>query len=317
MQYERKNDSGGGFMSVKKNTQTLTERKLKKGLFMGAMMLPATIGFLVFYVYVNFDSMLMAFRVTEDGVEKFGFGNFSYFFKELSNPMSVFPEAIRNTGIFFLLSFAVLFFSLLVAYFVYKKTPGYKAFRFIFYLPCIIMSTATASLFYYVTRSEGTVDVIYRALMNGEALPSLWNEPGTANKMLAFYTVFYGVGGNMILLLGAMSNISPEIFEAARLDGVGWVRELFQLIIPLIWPTLSVILLQLITALTQASGPVFLFTKGKAGTTTLSYWLYARLLEGSMLEVSAAIGWCCTMFTFPIALLAKRILNKIEDKIGA
>ena len=120
----------------------------------------------------------------------------------------------------------------------------------------------------------------------------------------------------MILFLGAMTNISPEIFEAARLDGVGWIREIFQLIMPLIWPTFSVMFLTSITGLTQASGPVFLFTKGKAGTYTLNYWLYAQLLNGSMLEVSAAIGWCCTAVTFPIALIVRKALNKIEDRIG-
>ena len=120
----------------------------------------------------------------------------------------------------------------------------------------------------------------------------------------------------MILFLGSMTNISPEVFEAAKLDGVGWIREIFQLIIPLIWPTFSVMFLQSITGLTQASGPVFLFTKGQYGTYTINYWLYAQLLKGENLEISAAIGWCCTMVTFPIALLTRKLLDKIETKIG-
>ena len=121
----------------------------------------------------------------------------------------------------------------------------------------------------------------------------------------------------MILFLGSMSNISPEVFEAARLDGVGWVREIFQLIIPLIWPTFSVMFLQAIVGLTQASGPVYLFTKGENHTNTINYWLYAQLLEGNAnKELAAAIGWICTAITFPLALVVKHILDKIDDKIG-
>ena len=107
------------------------------------------------------------------------------------------------------------------------------------------------------------------------------------------------------------------IFEAARLDGVGWVREIFQLIIPLIWPTFSVMFLQSIVGITQASGPVYLFTKGENHTYTINYWLYEQLLDGNNnKELSSAIGWICTAFTFPIALVVRHVLDKIDDKIG-
>ena len=295
--------------------QTQRERKIKKAIFMGTMMAPGMIGFLIFYVYVNFNSIIMAFTVEE----KLSIGNFQYFFNELKNPYSVFSEAIKNTAMFFVLGYVQMLLSLLVSYFIYKQVAGFKAFRFIYYLPCIIMSTATASLVQYITMVDGPLDELVKQITGNSATifgKGLWAEEGTANMMLALYMLIYGVGGNMILFLGSMTNISPEIFEAARLDGVGWIREIFQIIMPLIWPTFSVMFLTSITGLTQASGPVFLFTKGKAGTYTINYWLYAQLLNGSMLEVSAAIGWCCTAVTFPIALIVRKVLNKIEDKIG-
>lgn len=295
--------------------QTKRDREIKKWIFIATMMGPAIIGFLVFYVYVNFNSMIMAFSKDDS----FSFENFTYFFRELKNPYSVFSESIKNTAKFFLLGYVQMLLSLFVSYFIFKQVTGYKTFRFMYYLPCIIMSTATASLVQYVTAIDGPLDRILAFFTGNNATHfkrGLWAEPETANMMLAVYMLLYGVGGNMILFLGSMTNISPEIFEAARLDGVGWVREIFQLIIPLIWPTFSVMFLQSITGLTQASGPVFLFTKGAAGTYTINYWLYAQLLKGSMLEVSAAIGWCCTAVTFPIALVVRKLLNKIDDKLG-
>jgi ABC-type sugar transport system permease subunit len=69
--------------------------------------------------------------------------------------------------------------------------------------------------------------------------------------------------------------------------------------------------------LTQATGPVFLLTSNNTDTWTISYWLYQNLLDGTNLERSAAVGWCCTLVTFPIAMLVKWLLNKVEDKIGA
>lgn len=291
-----------------------TKQRINRGLFMAAMMGPAIVGFLIFYVYVNFDSLIMAFQVNTGDSIRFGFDNFAYFLRELSVPGSVFTEAIVNTLIFFVLGFVVMLLSLVVGYFIYKKIVGYKFFRFVFYLPCIIMSTATASLFSFVIARAGPIGDLLRAA--GSEIPDLLAEAPHANWMLILYQLLFTLGGNMILFLGSMTNISPEIFEAAKLDGVSWVRELFQIIVPLIWPTLSVMILQAIVGLTQASGPVFLLTEGAAGTYTINYWLYEQLLNGRNLEVSAAIGWLCTAITFPIALIAKHYLDKADKAIG-
>lgn len=291
-----------------------TKRRINRALFMVAMMGPAIVGFLIFYVYVNFDSLIMAFQVNTGDSIRFGFDNFAYFLRELSVPGSVFTEAIVNTLIFFALGFVVMLLSLVVGYFIYKKIVGYKFFRFVFYLPCIIMGTATASLFSFVIARAGPIGDILRAA--GGDIPDLLAEAPHANWMLILYQLLFTLGGNMILFLGSMTNISPEIFEAAKLDGVSWVRELFQIIVPLIWPTLSVMILQAIVGLTQASGPVFLLTEGAAGTYTINYWLYEQLLNGRNLEVSAAIGWLCTAITFPIALIAKHYLDKADKAIG-
>lgn len=291
-----------------------TKRRINRALFMAAMMGPAIVGFLIFYVYVNFDSLIMAFQVNTGDSIRFGFDNFAYFLRELSVPGSVFTEAIINTLIFFVLGFVVMLLSLVVGYFIYKKIVGYKFFRFVFYLPCIIMGTATASLFSFVIARAGPIGDLLRAA--GSEIPDLLAEAPHANWMLILYQLLFTLGGNMILFLGSMTNISPEIFEAAKLDGVSWVRELFQIIVPLIWPTLSVMILQAIVGLTQASGPVFLLTEGAAGTYTINYWLYEQLLNGRNLEVSAAIGWLCTAITFPIALIAKHYLDKADKAIG-
>lgn len=290
------------------------EKRLKKGFFMAVMMAPAVIGFLVFYVYVNFNSLVMAFQTKTDGVISYNWDNFRLFFKEFFYHDSKYPTAIKNTLVFFGFGFVQMLASLLVAYFVYKQIPGYKFFRFVYYLPAIIMATATAILFKYITIAQGPFGGLYEKIFDKPM--QVW-KGDNANVMLAIYMMLFGLGPNMVLFLGSMTNISPEIFEAARIDGVGWVREIVQLIIPLIWPTFSVMILQAVTGLTQASGPVFLLTSGEKKTYTISYILFNNLQAGRDLEYSAAIGWCCTLVSFPIAMLVKWLLNKTEEKIGA
>lgn len=299
-----------------KGNAALRRTRWNKRIFLMVMMAPAIVSFLVFYVYVNFNSILMAFQEPLAGGEyKWGFGNFSGFFNELGGTDSLFMSSISNTAIFFLTGYIGLILSLLLCYFIYKKVWGYKVFRFVFYLPNIIMGTVTVSLFKYIIEIGGPIDRMIQ-IMGGDGIPLLLADSRYAIWTLVFYNLFFGLGGNMILLSGAMTSISNEVIEAARLDGVSWVREMFQIVIPLIWPTLQVMLLTSVVGITTASGPILLFTQGRFDTYTISYWIYEQVLNSAQLEMASAVGLMCTVITFPIAWCVKTLLNKVSDKIG-
>ena len=298
-----------------KANRELLRTQWNKRIFILTMMAPAIIGFLVFYVYVNFNSILMAFQIPTNGKIEWGFENFGGFFRELGRPDSLFMSGITNTLVFFLTGFIGLFLSLMLCYFIYKKIAGYRVFRFIFYLPNIIMGTVTVSLFKYVIEVGGPIDQLLKAL-GAEGIPMLLTSSKYAMQTLVFYNLFFGLGGSMILLSGAMTAVSGDVIEAARLDGVGWIREMFQIVIPLIWPTLQVMLLTSVVGITTASGPILLFTQGRYDTYTISYWIYEQVMNSAQLEMASAIGLMCTIITFPIALGVKNLLNRVSDKIG-
>ena len=175
------------------------------------------------------------------------------------------------------------------------------------------MGTATSQLFKYIIAYDGPLSLIYSAL--GKEMPMFFKEVGWANFGLAVHGYIFGFA-SVIYYLGAMNQISPEIFESAKLDGVGWIREIFQIIVPLIWPTLSMLLLMSVIGWPNAGGAVLLLTKGGADTYTLGYWQTERLLEGDQLELSAALGWVQTLIIFPIAYTVRKLLIKADEKIG-
>ena len=294
----------------------LTKGRKDRDIFIALMMGPAVIGFLVFYVYVNFDSLFMAFQV-EDTITKeisIGIGNFKLLFSMLTSSIdNVFSIALRNTGIFILFGYFVMLMQLVYAYFLYKKVFLHRFLKFMLYLPAVIMGTATATLFKYVIAYDGPLSVIYQAM--GQEMPFFFQEIEWANKALMVHSFIYGFSG-IIMYFGAMNQISPEIFESARLDGVSWVREIFQIILPLIWPTLSMLLLQSVIAWPSAGGAVLLFTQGGADTYTLGYWQTERLLKGDQLTLSAALGWIQTLIMFPVAMIIRVLLIKADEKIG-
>ena len=129
------------------------KQKILRILFILSFTIIPVVHFLLFYVYVNLDSFVMAFQKPNDtrtGLV-FTWDNFDYIFK-LFKEGSSFPEwdlklAFGNTFKTFLVQMIMYPIGLLVSYFIYKKIWGYKAYRVIFYLPTIISSVVVSYFF--------------------------------------------------------------------------------------------------------------------------------------------------------------------------
>ena len=147
-------------------TKKVNSLKIRKAFFIVCMLIVPLINLIVFWFYVNFDSILLAFRSNQPGVgAEWGFKNFQRFFDEFKQPDSVIPDALKNTLIFFFSNLCItLPVSVVLCYFLYKRIRGYKTFRFIFYLPSIISASVYVVLFKYIIGSEGPVGLFMKAM---------------------------------------------------------------------------------------------------------------------------------------------------------
>ena len=300
-----------------KITKNMSANTIKICFMVSALILP-TIGFLLFFVYVNADSVFMAFQrpdySTGKLVENFSLENFKRIFDTSGSDFKELIEALRNTLIFFFADLLIVFpISIIMSYFFFKKLKGYRFFRFVYYLPAIISSSVLVSLFKYSIGTGGIIDAIrYKAGITPTHVNLLGDSPEAILTIL-FYTIMFSFGGNIIIVGGSMNGTNAEVLEAGRIDGCGWTRELVSLIIPMMWPTISTMLILRCAAVLSASGPIMVFTKGANGTMTLAFLLY-RYVVGSDLGVTqdlyyvSAVGLIMTLMVFPIAMLIKHIV---------
>ena len=149
-------DNAVNIASSKKNS--FHSRKVQRGIFIGLMLSVALIQFAIFWVYVNFDSILMAFRLnTKDGII-WTFKNFERFFREYKIPEKELALALKNTLSLFTVSTLIgLPTALLFSYYLYKKVLFAKFFRVVFFLPSIISSVVLVTLFRYLLKESGPV----------------------------------------------------------------------------------------------------------------------------------------------------------------
>ena len=297
--------------SAKNQLKTKNNRSSKtRNLFIICCITLPIIQFLLFYVYTNASSVVLAFTDTKGN---FTFDNFARFFKEFSLETSSIRIAFRNT----LLTFAILFVTfplkVLVSYFLYRKVPGHKVYRILFFLPHIIFSICTTLMF---TRIVGVNGFIAKGI--GEWLglgytPELLGDSRFANTFVIIHLLWLGFPGDLIIWGGTFARIPDDVLEAGRVDGTTWWTEFTKVIVPLIWPTVALKMVLLFCSIFSAGGAVFLLTGGQYQTMTIHVWQYLQLLNNTSTTAYnylSAVGLLLSAVAITISLTVRKITDK-------
>ena len=169
-------------------------------------------------------------------------------FRERPETMNMFLNAFRAIPI----NLACLVLAVIIGYAFSKHIRGEKVFRVIFYLPSMISIVILTLCYRYMfTYSPGMLqgpaaEMLRMFGINYQGWATSVDDPGVINQLwwlVSIFCVWASAGINIILMSSAMSRIPEEVIESAKLDGVGFWRELFQIQIPLIMPTISVFII--------------------------------------------------------------------------
>lgn len=305
---------------VPKKPKITKEKARTAGFLASGFTLPIAV-FLLFWVFVNFDGILLAFQEQVAGpngtlVTVFTWNQMSRAFRDLFTSDMIAP-AFLNSLIFYAVAILVIFpVSLLMSYFIYKKVRWYKFFRVIVYLPTIISATALVTLYKAFFTSGGPYDALLHAM--GIQLPSLFTG-SQALPMLLIYNVLFTMGGNVVVICGAMNSIDPSLLEAGQIDGCSWFKEFTHIIIPVIRPTLNTMLLLSLAGFVASSGPILAMTKDISSTYTLAYLLYCLSTGAGTLSIkqdlnyASALGLSLTILTLPLVLFCNWLNNRQGD----
>lgn len=300
-------------------------KMFRKGsaVFIIAMLVIPVIWFIIFYLIVNINSIVMAFK-TITGIDDFGQVTFAW---SLENFVSVFHNlgvegselqvaTINSLKYSALNIFLIIPLTYFFSYFLYKKLLFHKFFRVLFYLPSIISAVTMVIIFKNLIGFGGPIYELAKAL--GLQLPPLLTSSRYATPTIMVYCVWVGFGVNLILYQGAMGRIPEEIIDAGRIDGVSWWRELFCIVTPMIWSTISMTLILAVTGLFTVNVPILVFgTGGAYDTWTISYYIFTRVQSQSSgaLNYPAAIGVFFTIISLPIVFGFRWIMNKFDPKV--
>jgi multiple sugar transport system permease protein len=271
-------------------TQTSKRNLFHRAQITGLLMIaPWFVGFLLFKLLPILASLGISFTnfhmLHPEQVQFIGIDNYLRFFRDTDAGFVLFATIALAISTIPLQIAAAL----MIAYLL--NNPHLKArtaLRTLFFLPSIIPSIAITFMWFGFT--DPSTGWLSRFILEPLGLGSdLFTE--SAVSFLFAVSSLWSIGPGMLIMLGAMQGISPELHEAARVDGAGPFVRFFSITLPMISPA---IFFALVIDLISVFGGVVLLDPGNnfnGGTSPYDGYLSFQMFNRLDLGYAATLAW--------------------------
>ena len=235
-------------------------------------------------------------------------------FEELFTSDPLFLIAIRNTVIFTLGTVVpTVLISLVVAGVLNRKVKGIGIFRTIVFLPLAISSVVMAVVWQFVFNTDNGLLNIMLGWIGIGPVPWLV-EPRWAMVSLCIVSVWRSVPFATVILLAAMQGVPETVYEAAKIDGAGEIRQFAFITVPLIRGAMSFVVVISIIHAFQAFDMVYVLNGANGGPETGTYVLGIMLFQRafSFLEFgyASALAWVMFAILLVVTVLQLRLTRQ-------
>ena len=284
-------------------------KKLGKTLFKHKFayisLIPTFLLLAVFYWYPIVSSLFMSLfdYLPGERLEFVGLENFRMVFMNAE-----FWISFKNTLIFLVTDLLkallppILFAEFLLA--LRSKRTSY-AIRVLMFLPGILPGVASMLVW-----ADGIFGSSSSGLLNGlisAIVPSWVSQAWLMNNKTALTALIFmnfPWVGSYLIFFGAISGVDKEIYEAAKLDGCGWLRRMIKIDIPLIVPQIKYVFIQTFIGSVQNYTLILITTGGDYGTNTPALMMYFTTVVQKNYGVASAMGVVLLIF-----LMVATIIN--------
>ncbi|MEU4516373.1 sugar ABC transporter permease [Nonomuraea wenchangensis] len=194
----------------------------------------------------------------------------------------------------------------------HAKVRGLGFFRTVVFLPQVVAMVVVAVAWRRVYAPDGTLNALLGAL-GLDSLTRGWLGDYTfALPAVGVVGTWVETGLVTVLLLAGMSRVPPDLYEAARLDGAGAVREFFAVTLPSVRGEIAVALTLTVIAALRTFDLVYVTTRGGPGTSTTvpSYEVYHRAFGLGQVGSAAAVGVTLALLIFVISFGINRFADR-------
>ena len=193
----------------------------------------------------------------------------------------VYWKSVGNTFIFAIGKLLVeIPLALVLAFVLSTKLRGRNFFRAVYFMPSMVSVAIIGVIFRYFFSHSGGVMNEFLKVFGGEGV-RWFSSPVTAMIVIMIASIWQNFGINMLYFMTGLANISPELYEAAAIDGASNTRQFFKITIPLLGPVLQMVLMNAILGSLKITDLVLTLTDGRPnnGTEVMMTYIYRRFFE--------------------------------------
>ena len=192
---------------------------------------------------------------------------------------------------------------------------GMSLFRTLLFLPQVIASVVVATTWVSIYSPDGLANQMLR-LVGLDSHTRAWlGDFDTALPAFGFIGSWLGIGLCLVLFLSGVANIQPELFEAARIDGAGAIREFFSITLPSLRGQIAVALTLTVVAALKTFDLVYITTRGGPGNSTSvpAFEAYNRAFNTGQVGSGAAVAVVLTVLILIITFFIQKLQpNEVE-----
>lgn len=286
--------------------------------------------FIVIYLVFNLFPIIYSFFMSLhewNGIGDVTFAGFGNYIKLFTRDKLFWKSVTNTTLIMFFATPISIFGGLVLAYMLFNLRKGKRLFQTINFFPYITTPVAIGFIFSYLFDYSG--GYINQLLVGTGILAEkfYWlNNPWSSRMVVILMIVWRNLGYFMTIYLAGMTAISPDVYEAAQIDGAGKIQTFFRITIPLLKNTsIFLILTSVIGGLQLFDEPYQLFSGWTAGIANVGGPEYSVLSviwkfyddsfkSNSKLGYGAAVSFALFLLIFIVSMLQLKFIDRKETK---
>ncbi|HZW73185.1 MAG TPA: sugar ABC transporter permease [Caldimonas sp.] len=189
-----------------------------------------------------------------------------------------------------------------------RVTKWQAFFRTALFAPVVTTVVAVAVIWRYLLHTR--YGLINQALATLGIDPIDWlGDPHWSMPAIILFAAWKNFGYNMVILLAALQAVPRELYESARVDGAGSLRQFTDVTFPMLTPTLVMVAIMTVAGYFQLFAEPYVMTQGGPLQSTISvlYFMYEEGFKWWNLGSASAVAFLLFLFIFAVTALQLRL----------
>lgn len=293
-------------------------KKIWKNRILFLMIFPTAL-YVFIFSYIPMGGIIVAFKDYNvvKGLfdsEWIGWLNFKLFFSSGKMVRLTLNTLTYNILFIVIGTFFEIFFAILISEMCTKRYK--RTLQSIMMFPHFISWVIAGGMLYNILNYEfGALNQLLASM--GFERVDVYRMEWVWKPILTMCRVWSGTGYGMIFYMAAISGINTELYDAARVDGCGIIQRICHIMLPLLRPTISIMLIMSLGGILKGNNDMFYNIIGQNpllydSTDVIDTYVYRALTEMQDYGVTSAAGLYQSVVGFALVLVVNMVVKRMD-----